>query len=320
MTYKFNKVYIEDYYSIIGRNEHKITVEANMKINDYYLNQKSIEQAESFMQMLSIKGLLNKNNLKEEEILLSISSDLQNQLFASNFAMRNFDIPSISIYSACASFCSDLIVASKFLEKGSDKAIVTVSSHNLVSEKQFRFPIEYGSIRKKVNTFTATASISTLISKNKGNIRLESATIGKVVDLGYKDTNNFGACMAPSAAKVIYEHLNDTKRSINYYDVILTGDLGKYGLNILKDYLLNFYNIKANNLVDAGYLLFEDSKNEIAGGSGPACLPLILFDKIISKYKKILIVATGSLHSKTSTNLNESIPSISHAVSLEVIK
>lgn len=320
MTYIFDKAYIENYFTVLGRNDHGIKVEGDIKVDDYYFNQKSIEQAESYMQVLSIKGLINKCNLKEKDISLLISSDLQNQLFASNFAMRNFDISAISIYSACASFASDLIVSSRLLNKENDKIIVSVSSHNLASEKQFRFPIEYGAIKKRVNTFTLTASISTLVTNKKSNIKIESATLGKIVDLGYKDANNFGACMAPSAAKTIYEHLNDTKRDINYYDVVLTGDLGVYGVNILKDYLKNYYNIEANNLIDAGSIVLEDSGGEIAGGSGPTCLPLILFNKIIKKYKKILIVATGSLHSKTSCNLNESIPSVSHAVSLEVIK
>lgn len=321
MTYKFENKYIENYYTFLGRNEHGITIKADEEENDYYFNQKSVEQAEIILQKKSIKGLLKKTKLKEKDISLLVSSDLQNQLLASNFTFRNFNISSFSVYSACSSFALDLILASNLINKEKDKIIVTVSSHNLVSEKQFRFPIEYGSIKKRVNTFTLTASVSTLVSNKPSNIKIESATIGKVTDIGYKDANNFGACMAPSAARTIYEHLKETNREISYYDLILTGDLGKYGVKILVDYLKEEYKIEAKNIIDAGFLALEDSGKQIAGASGPACLPVILFNKIIKEnYKKILIVATGSLHSKTSCNLNESIPSVSHAISLEVIK
>ena len=318
MTIKFDNKFIENYYTVLGRNEHNITINADKLIDEYYNKQKSFELGEMSYQIESIKGLLRKSKLKEKDVNLLVSGDLQNELLASNFAARNFDIPFIGHYSACASFVGGLIIAANIVKK--ENAIVTVSSHNLSSEKQFRFPIEYGSIRKKVNTFTVTGSASALVS-NKGNIKIESATIGKVVDLGYTDANNFGACMAPAAAKTIYEHLKETNRDASYYDLILTGDLGVYGVEILKEYMLKEYKIKLDNISDAGVLLFEDSGSSIAGGSGPACAPLALFNKIINQgYEKILVVATGSLHSKTSCNFNESIPSIAHAVSLEVLK
>ena len=321
MTIRFDDTYIENYYSLIGRNEHNITIKADEMLNSYYTDQRSVEQTESNFQVRTIKGLLKKSKLKEENVDLVVAGDLQNQIFASSFAMRNFNIPFIGHYSACASFTGGALIASSMIKNFEIKnAIVTVSAHNLASEKQFRFPIEYGAIRKRVNTFTATGSVSVLISHNKSNIKVESATIGKVVDLGYKDANNFGACMAPSAAKTLYEHLKDTKRKATYYDLILTGDLGIYGLEILKEYMKKEYKLNIENILDAGALLFKDSGNNIAGGSGPVCLPLILFNKIIKeKYKKVLLIGTGSLHSKNSCNFNESIPSISHAISLEVI-
>lgn len=94
--------------------------------------------------------------------------------------------------------------------------------------------------------------------------------------------------MAPAAAKTIYEHFKDTKRKPSYYDLILTGDLGIYGLDILKEYLEKEYKLKVDNLMDAGALLYKDTGSSIAGASGPTCLPLILFNKILkeNKYKK----------------------------------
>lgn len=323
MTLEFKNAYIKNGYTLIGRNEHTIKIKGDTNIEDYYDNEKSVEQAEASFQIKTIKGILKKEKITEENIDALVGGDLQSQLFASSFAARKFNIPFLGVYSACATFTESLITASNLLENNKvNNVIVTTSAHNLASEKQFRFPIEYGALRKKVNTFTATGSVSSLITNTPTNIKIESGTIGSVVDLGYTDSNNFGACMAPSAAKTINDHLKDTNRKIDYYDIVLTGDLGIYGINILKDYLKKEYNIEANNLVDAGSILFDSEElTEIAGGSGPVCLPFILFGSILKEnYKKILLVGTGSLHSKTSCNLSESIPSVSHAVSLEVIK
>lgn len=322
MTLEFKNAYIKNSHTLIGRNEHKIQIKADTNLTDYYDNEKSVEQAEASFQRKTIENLIKKENLKYEDIDILMGGDLQSQIFASSFASRKFNIPFLGIYSACATFVQGLIQSANLLDNNVKNVILTTSAHNLASEKQFRFPIEYGALRKKVNTFTATGSVSALITKTPSNIKIEYGTIGSVVDLGYNDANNFGACMAPSAAKVISEHLNDTKRKIDYYDIVLTGDLGIYGLNILKDYLKKEYKIEANNLVDAGSILFDKNELEkIAGGSGPICLPLILFGHILKEnYKRILIVGTGSLHSKTSCNLGESIPSVSHVISLEVIK
>ena len=320
MTIYFKNAYIKNAYSVVGRNEYDISIKGDLYINDYYLSKKSFEQGESELLIKSISGLLSKCKKKETDIDVALSGDLQNQILASTLAYRNFNIPFLGLYSACATFCEGLIIGSNLLEnKGINNIIISTSANNLASEKQFRFPIEYGAIRKYVNTFTATAAVSTLLTKEKTEIKIESATIGTVVDIGYNDANNFGAVMALSASKTISEHLKETNRSSEYYDIILTGDLGVYGVEILKELLRNEYKINATNIVDAGSILLKDT-SVVAGGSGPVCLPLILFNKILKeKYKKILLVATGALHSKTSVNLKESIPNISHVVSLEVL-
>ena len=315
MTMYFKNVYIDKSCSLLGRNEHGVSISADITIDNYYNNKRSVEEAESSFQDLCINRIING-----DDIDLCISSDLQNQLVASNYAASNYKFPFLTSYSACASFVSNLIIASSFIQNGLSKVVVCVSSHNLVSEKQYRFPIEYGSIRKYVNTFTATGAVSTLVTNKKGVVKVESATIGKVCDIGYNDVNNFGAIMAHSTFSTIVKHLKDTNRSSDYYDLVLTGDLGVYGLNILKECLID-EGISFKSILDAGSLLFKDSGKSIAGGSGPICLPLILFNKIFKEdYKRILIVGSGSLHSKNSSSLMKSIPSISHAVSLEVIK
>ena len=313
MTYYFNNVYINNYYSLLTSKKNNPLILNNVDnfIDDYYMKEKTIELAEAKYQEVSIKGLLNKCKMIQKDISILISSSLSSS---------KFKISNLGIYSACAGFVEGLIIASTFVALQNQNIIVSASSHNLVSEKQFRFPVEYGAVRKMVNTCTASGSVSALVTGNKSNISIESATIGNVIQTNHKDSNDMGSAMAMPCAEVIHKHLVETSRSSNYYDLILTGDLGEYGNNIMKSYYLKVYKEKLDNVIDSG-TIFYTNKNIYAGASGPICLPLILFNHIIKekKYKKILIVGTGSLHSVISSNLKVPIPGIAHALSLEVI-
>ena len=321
MTYYFNNVFINNKYSLLGSTKYNPIVKYSVDryIDDYYMKEKTIEMAESKYQEETIKGLLNKSKKNVNDINLLISGDLQNQILSSTLASSRFKIPTLGIYSACATFVEGILIASMFIEKNFQNIIVCSSSHNLVSEKQFRFPIEYGAVRKRVNTCTASGSVSVLLSNKLSNIKVESATIGFITQTNHKDTNDMGSAMAPSCAEVLHKHLKDTHRKVNYYDLILTGDLGIYGLEIMKKYFYKISKQKLNNVIDSGSVFYVDD-NIYAGASGPLCLPLVLFDYILplKKYNKILIIGTGSMQSVTSSNLKIPIPSISHAISLEV--
>ena len=197
----------------------------------------------------------------------------------------------------------------------------------MVSEKQFRNPTEYGTPKPKTATFTTTGAGSLLLSNKKSKIKIESTTIGRVADLGITDVNHMGAVMAPAAGDVIYNHLKDTKRDIDYYDLILTGDLGIYGKNILKEYMMTKFNIKLkDNYNDCGTMIYDlDNQPVLAGGSGPVCSFLVVFgykynEMINGKYKKVLLIPTGAIFSPTLVFQKESIPSIANAISLEVIE
>lgn len=320
---KFNNVYIKDFFTVSGPLESNSKLKKiELKMNDYYYGEKTFEQAEVKMQKVVVEGILEKNGLQYNDINLIIGGDLLDQISATGYACKDIPISLLGIYSACATFPESLIIGSMFLSDKSIKKVIGVtSSHNLSAERQFRYPIEYGSPKPHTTTFTTTAGISTLLTKEESNIKIESVTIGKVVEMGISDAFNMGAVMAPAAANTLYEHLKDLKRDIDYYDLILTGDLGCVGGNIFKEYFKINYNIKIKKHLDAGCELYLKSQEVYAGGSGPACLPLVLFNKILpsKKYKKILIIGTGALHSKTFVNQKKPIPAIAHAVSLEVI-
>lgn len=330
MTTKYKNVYIEDTYTICGNyeNDGPLSKYFDKKYEkDLYFGEKSWEKAEVHLLKEACSNLLKKNKLKEKDIDLLISGDLQNQIAASDYMARDFDIPFLGIFEACSTSSEGLIIGSNFIE-GLDykKVLVTTSSHNMTAEKQFRNPTEYGTPKPKTATFTATGAVSVLLSNRKSKVKIESSTIGKVVDMGITDVNNMGAVMAPAAGDVIYNHLKDTKREVSYYDLILTGDLGIYGKNILKDYMMTKYNIElSDNYNDCGVMLYDlDKQPVLAGGSGPVCSALVNFGYIYKemlkgKYKKVLIVPTGAIFSPTFTFQKESIPAIANCVSLEVL-
>ncbi len=320
---RFNNVYLKDWLTVSGPLESNSKLrKIDLKMDDYYFGEKTFEKAEAKMQYVVMQRLLEKNRLAINNIDLIVGGDLLDQISATSYACINYPVSLLGIYSACATFPESLIVSGMFLsDKGIKNVLGITSSHNLTAERQFRYPIEYGSPKPHTSTFTATAAISTIVTNETSKIKIESATIGKVVEMGIKDANNLGAVMAPAAARTLYEHLEDLKRNLDYYDLILTGDLGCIGSTIFKAYAERKYNLKLKKHQDAGCELYLKTQEVYAGGSGPACLPLVLFNKIIpsNKYKKILIIGTGALHSKTFVNQKSPIPAIAHAVSLEVM-
>ncbi len=322
-SFKFKNVYLNDYYTVVGPLEKNSCLKRlDLVMDDYYIGEKTFEQAEVKMQKLVIDKIIAKNNISLKDIDLLIGGDLTNQIAISNYSAKNFNIPFLGLYSACATFVESLLVGAMIIDSNKLKKVISItSSHNLTAERQFRYPVEYGAPKPHTSTFTATGAVSTILSKNYSKIKIESVTIGTVVDLGITDANNLGAAMAPAAANTIMKHLSSLNRDGSYYDLVLTGDLGCVGNAILKDYLETVYNIRLKKCLDAGCELYLDSQKTYAGGSGPACLPIVLFNKILlnKKYKKILLVATGALHSPTTINQHNTIPSIAHAISLEVL-
>ncbi|MBR1377257.1 MAG: stage V sporulation protein AD [Bacilli bacterium] len=329
MNFKYNNVYLNETAIVTGPYEANGPLGSyfDRSYDDLYFGTDSWEAAEAKLIEDSVDILLSKSSLIKSDIDIHISGDLLNQLVATNYAAKDIGIPLMGVYAACATSTLGLIIGANMVESGQVKnAICTVSSHNSSAEKQFRYPVEYGGPKRKTTTFTSTGGASALISSKKKGIRIESGTIGTVVDLGIKDVYNMGAVMAPAAARTLYEHLNANGRDTNYYDLILTGDLGIYGKEIFKDYLKKEYGIKLKNYEDAGCILYDRGSQPVyAGASGPACIPLVtygyIFDKMHKKqYKKILMIGTGALHNTSMCNEKRTIPSIAHAISLEVIK
>ncbi len=316
-SFKYKDVYLNKVYSIAGTNENNGNLkEVNRYLKDFYDNEKTIEDCEIKMQKEVLKNLIST---KTE---LVVGGDLMNQLTTTSSSVVDNNISFLGVYCACATFCGSIITLSNFIQgRNIREGISIVSSHNLSSEKQFRFPVEYGAHKPSYTTFTTTGSVGVIVSKTPSNIKVVASTLGSVVDMGIKDANNMGAVMAPAAVKTLMDHLKYTSTTVKDYDLILTGDLGKYGAELFEILLEKDYGIVLKNYIDAGRIIYNDNQEKYSGGSGPVCLPLVLFNKILKqkKYKKILVIATGSLHSPLLVNQKHSIPSIAHLISLEVI-
>ena len=292
--------------------------------NDSYFGQKTWEQAEKRMQQLALETLLEKAGLKKHELELVLSGDLLNQCIGSSFTLRNTDIPHLGLYGACSTMAESLLLASVMVGSGYfDNAAAMTSSHFASSERQYRFPLGYGGQRSPSAQWTVTGAGAALLCATGKGPKVTSCTIGTVTDLGIKDANNMGAAMAPAALDTIRRHFEDMKCGPEDFDLIVTGDLGQLG----KEVLLNLAQIEGlslgGKLADCGCLVFDNLKQDVhAGGSGCGCSAITLCGELLhklnkGKLKKILFCGTGALLSPTSTQQNLPIPGVCHAVCIE---
>ena len=313
-------------YSIVGPKEGDGPLKDYFHevLNDDTMGKDSFEKAESEMMYTAIKKAISNVNLKEEDIDYLFAGDLLNQITSSSFAARELNIPFIGLYGACSTMSESLSMASLFLEGGFGEYIVaSTSSHFSSAERQFRFPLEYGSQRCPTCQWTVTGSGAMVLAKKGDFPKVTYVTTGVVKDYGIKDTNNMGAAMAPAAVDTIYNHFKDTGRTPKDYDIIATGDLGKVGKEITTKLLLDYgYDVK-DNYVDCGDLIFDDERQKTdSGGSGCGCSAVVtcgyFYRKLLKReIKSLLLVSTGALMSTTSSLQGESIPGIAHAVAIE---
>ena len=291
---------------------------------DTLFGQSSWEQAEKHMQQLALETLQEKATIKSSDIDLVFSGDLLNQCIGSSFTLRNLDIPHLGLYGACSTMAESLLAASMAVGGGyADKVVAMTSSHFASSERQYRFPLGYGGQRTPTSQWTVTGSGAALVcSTGKGPV-IESCTIGTVSDLGITDANNMGAAMAPAAYSTIRAHFDDLKTDPEDFDLIVTGDLGQLGKELLLELARRDGICLGGKLTDCGTLVFDNTTQDVhAGGSGCGCSAITLCGYLLGKLKtgklkKILFCGTGALLSPTSTQQGLPIPGVCHAVCIQ---
>lgn len=326
-TVKFdNPPKIISTYSIVGPKEGQGPLKTYFDeiLSDDTCGKDSFEKAESDMMHTAIKSAIKRVKLKEEDIDYLFAGDLLNQITSSTFAARQLNMPFFGLYGACSTMAESLSIAAMFIDGGfANHVVASTSSHFSSSERQFRFPLEYGAQRCGTCQWTVTGSGAMVLGKEGDFPQITHVTTGVVKDYGIKDANNMGAAMAPAAVDTIYRHFEDTGRKPEYYDVIATGDLGRVGKEITAKLLDEYgYDIR-KNYVDCGDIIFDEEVQKTdAGGSGCGCSAVVMagyfYKKLIRKeIKSVLLISTGALMSTTSSLQGESIPGIAHAVAIE---
>ena len=291
---------------------------------DTYFGEKTWEQGEKKLQQLAIQTLMSKAGLELSQIDLVYSGDLLNQCIGSSFSLRNQNIPHLGLYGACSTMAESLLLAAMTVNANyADRVIAMTSSHFASSERQYRFPLGYGGQRTPTAQWTVTGSGAALVCSYGQGTQIESATIGTVTDLGIKDANNMGAAMAPAAFQTIRTHLDDLSCGPEDFDLIVTGDLGQLGSELLMELFEKDGIPMGNVLTDCGNLVFDHTRQDVhAGGSGCGCSAITLCSDLLNrlstgKLNKILFCGTGALLSPTSTKQGLPKPGICHAVSLK---
>lgn len=318
-----NSPAIISYASIAGQKESEGPIGKffDKTSTDSHFGQETWEQAESELQKQTVSLAISKAGLKNSDIDYIFSGDLINQCIGTTYGLRSLNIPFIGLYGACSTMAEGLLLASIFTDCGIGGYVAAAtSSHFSTAERQFRFPLSYGGQRPPSAQWTCTASGAVIISDQEKAPCVKGVSIGTITDLGVTDANNMGAAMAPAAASTIKQYLSDTNLSPDYFDYIITGDLGYIGSKLLIE-LLEKDDIDINNQHrDCGIMIFDPTEQDThAGGSGCGCSASVLCGYFLPKIqtgelKNILFIGTGALMSPTASQQGESIPSIAHLV------
>lgn len=322
-----NGVYINGFYSTVGKieGEGPLGRYFDTVSHDALFGAKSWEEAENNLIRTTVSGALTKAAVTSDDVDLVFAGDLLNQCTGSSFGLADFGIPFFGLYGACSTFVESAALAACMINAGyAKRAVAAASSHFCSSEKQYRFPLEYGGVRTPTSQWTVTGSGALVMSDSGTGIRITSMTPGKMVEMGVTDTNNMGAAMAPAAADTIFRHFEETGKSPSDYDCIVTGDLATVGSELLIELLRQKGIDISDRHMDAGAMIFDNSvQGTNAGGSGCGCIASVFCAYFVPKLakkeiRKILLVATGALMSTTTAQLGKPIIGIAHGITVEI--
>ncbi len=322
LTILLKKCYLLQSAAVATKEETKGTIGTYLDFiyPDLFAGEKTYESAEQAMCKKAIEIAKSKAKLDEKKIDIAFGGDLLNQIFISSSVSMEFSYAFGGVYGACSTSMLSLALASVFVSSDyASYALAFTSSNYGSAERQFRYPTSYGIKKKETTTLTVSGAGAAIVTKKKTDIKIVSATFGKVYDSCTYDVSDMGSIMALAAYHTIEDHLKYRNQNFDDYDLILTGDLSLIGSEVLKD-LLERKNLSM--LEDAGNWVYNPKKRKkFSGGSGCACLALSAYTKVVAELKKgnyrhVLLVGTGALHSKVSASQQKNIPVIAHAVEL----
>ena len=322
-------VYLRSYASTVGPKEGDGPLKHSFDeiMPDEMYDESTWEKAESKMVKNTYARTLAKGLRLPDEIDYIFTGDLLNQCIASSFGLKEAETPFFGLYGACSTMAEGMALSAMVIDGGFAQNVVTItSSHYCAAERQYRFPVELGNQRATTSQWTVTGSGGIMISSqtDKNNsVLIKKATIGKIVDMDIKDANNMGAAMAPAAAETLLTHFKDFNIKPDYYDLIVTGDLGSLGKEICIELMKMNGNDISSNYEDCGVMIYDIRKQDVhAGGSGCGCSAAVLAGELMGRLmraeiNKLLFVGTGALLSPTSAGQGQPILGIAHAVGIE---
>lgn len=313
--------------AVVGRKEKEgpLGKEFSYWHQDEYCGQESFEKAESLMQKEAMKYALEKAKISEKNLDLVFAGDLLNQCIGSNYSMRDSGLQFVGLYGACSTMVEGLMLSAMAIDGGfADRCIAVTSSHFCSSERQYRFPLEYGGFRPQSAQWTVTGAGCAVIASEGKGAKIQRICPGAIVDMNITDMANMGAAMAPAAALTLKRFFDDTATGPENYDLILSGDLGRIGSGLLIELLKNDQIRLGENYRDSGCLIFDPQNQDVhSGGSGCGCVASVLCGYVLphmeeGRWKHVLVLGTGALMSPTSIMQGESVPGIAHLVELSV--
>ena len=316
--------------SVAGQKEQDgpYGAQFDVVIPDELNGEQSFEAAERSLLETAVKRCAQHAGCALSDVQMLLAGDLLNQIISAGFAARNLEIPFYGLYGACSTMSESLSIGSMLADGGfADRLICATCSHFCTAERQYRAPLELGNQRTPTAQWTVTGAGAVMLgagpAARHAQVSVAQTTCGKVIDLGIADQNNMGAAMAPAAADTIAAHLQDTRRTFEDFDLVVTGDLGRLGRDLLIELLTQKgIAVREEKLFDCGCEIFGPQQDTHCGGSGCGCAASMLCAHILpqlagGKLRRVLFLATGALLSPTSSMQGESIPGVAHAVVLE---
>ena len=313
------------YASVVGKKEGEgpLSRDFDYISNDNTFGEQTWEKAESRMMSMAFERVLNKGQLPPEQLGCVLGGDLLNQCISTTFALRPTNVPFFGLYGACSTMAEGLVLAACLVDGGFERTVCAItSSHFCAAERQYRYPLEYGGQRPQTAQWTATASGAVVLHKGGKGVKITKATPGRIANPRVTAQTNMGAAMALSAYETLQTYFQDTKTGPTDYDLIVTGDLGKVGHQIVLDLFQRDGVDMRPTYDDCGLLLYDGTQDVHSGGSGCGCSAAVLCSYLLKAleqkiFRKVLFCGTGALLSPTSSNQGQSIPGICHLVCLE---
>lgn len=329
ITYLEKPIYFEAFAAVGGFEEGRGPLGKQFDLIDEkdLFGMKTWERAEAEMSRVALNTALNKASLTPEKLNLLVAGDLQNQCVASSGGLFSFGIPFLGLYGACSTCTEGLLILTAMLtsSKNYSRGASVTSSHNCAAERQFRTPIEYGGQRAPSAQWTATAAGAFILSKEKSDVKITAFMPGKVVDGYSKDPSNMGSAMALAAFDSIASFFEENDP--DEYDLIVTGDLGRIGSDILEELLREKIRSHGTKLAsihrDCGLMLYDSKTQDVhSGGSGCGCSASVLASHLLPQLKRgevqrILFLSTGALMSSSSVNQGDHILGVAPVIRIE---